>query len=261
MDKLQYKGYTCLLSHSKNSERLCGVIYAPGKTDVPIDDVQIAGKDISEINDRFVSKTESLIRHAEFQSNLERWKSEIDYLSVAAVMNILPDVFERRIKNGEFDNSLLQGVVGYDYVVPLYYVTKAWDVLLKGSLGACAFFIGPDEEDDFCEEVLQEFMRDESASRTRAQAIEDNDKMKALWKKYFDIDIDALVVDFKQFDIHLPPNVSEDEYDRYFRDVPDGINEWIMWSINHPNESMATHDSVSSLMEFTAEILIMERCL
>lgn len=245
MDKLQYKGYTCLLSHSKNSERLCGVIYAPGKTDVPVEDIQIFGKDVNEINDRFVSKIDFLIHQADFQSKLEKWKSEIDYLSVAAVMNILPDVFERRIKNGDFDSNLLQGVVGHDYVVPLYYVTKAWDLIMRMSTDDGLFYLSisdSDKEDpDF-------------NYRTRLQAIEENERLKTLWKCYFNIDIDALEIDFLQYNMHMPPNVSEHDSWIYFCDPPNGMDEWITDFVFFPSEDWILHDAVSSLMELAAMV-------
>ncbi len=165
----------------------------------------------------------------------------------------MPDEFQERISSPDFDRKLIEGVVGGDYTVPLYYVTKAWDILLKGTLDVWSFMIGPEEDDDFSEETLKEFMEEEGATRSRGQATIDNDKMKALWKAQFGIDIDELDVDFTIFDMHIPPKVKPNEYNDYFLDVPDGIVEWIMCGINHPTGGV-TFDSVSSLMEFTALI-------
>ena len=39
-------------------------------------------------------------------------------------------------------------------------------------------------------------------------------------------------------------------------DVPEGIDEWILCGINHPNSDIVTYDKVSALMEFTAEVLL-----
>ena len=71
----------------------------------------------------------------------------------------------------------------------------------------------------------------------------------------FDIDIDSLDIDFSKYNMHLPPNVSDDEYHFYFHDVCGGVNEWIMGTINRPESKDITHDAVSALMEFKAEIL------
>lgn len=153
----------------------------------------------------------------------------------------------------------MEKVEGGDYAVPLYYVTKAWDNLLKGSLGSLSFMIGPEEDDDFSEEILKVYLQEEYASRSRGEATLQNDKMKELWKAHFEIDIDALEIDFTKYDMHLPPNVTQDEYYWYFEDLPDGVNEWIMRPINHPSETWAPHDATSCLMEFTANIIKYER--
>lgn len=152
-------------------------------------------------------------------------------------------MLEKRIREGLFDNTLLQGLEGGDYVVPIYYVTKAWDNLLKGSLGTISFMIGPEEDDDFSEEELQLFLKEERATRSRGEAIIQNDQMKEVWKKYFQIDIDSLEVDFTKFDMHLPPNVYE----------------WLLPVVNRPSEDWALHDATSCLMELTANIIRYER--
>ena len=80
--------------------------------------------------------------------------------------------------------------------------------------------------------------------------------MKDLWRELFDIDIDTLEIDFHLFDMHLPPNVSTKEYEDYFSNVPNGVNEWILGSVNYPENEIIFHDSVASLMEFTAQVLL-----
>ena len=77
--------------------------------------------------------------------------------------------------------------------------------------------------------------------------------MKLLWKKYFNIDIDALDIDFSTFNKHLPPNADEDEVYYHFQSVPNGIEEWILDGINTPTGE-CSFDDVSSLMEFAAYI-------
>ena len=171
-------------------------------------------------------------------------------------MNILPDEFKQRVTENKFDDTLLDIVQGGDYEVPLYYVTKAWDIILKGELYPIDFMIGPEEEEDCTEADIQEFLAEEKATRTRCEACRDNNKMKKLWKELFDVDIDTLDIDFLQFNMHLPPNVTYEEYQDYFMDVPEGIDEWILCGINHPNSDIVTYDEVSALMEFTAEVLL-----
>lgn len=214
---------------------------------------------IEEAKARFAASIDRMIEQQEYKRKSAKWKEEVDYKTIAAVVNILPDVFEKRIQEGHFDKILLQQVKGGDYVVPLYYVTKAWDNLLKGSLGTLSFMIGPEEDDDFSEEELQQFLKDENATRSRGEAIIQNDMMKEVWKKYFRIDIDALNVDFTKYDMHLPPKVSRDEYYWYFDDVPDGVNEWILHPVNYPSTDWILHDFVSCLMEFTANVIQFER--
>ena len=80
--------------------------------------------------------------------------------------------------------------------------------------------------------------------------------MKTLWKELFDIDLDSIEIDFHQFDMHLPPKVSTKTYEKYFNDVPNGINEWILDSVNYTDGTSTAHDGVSALMEFTAQVLL-----
>lgn len=116
--------------------------------------------------------------------------------------------------------------------------------------------IEPEEEEDCTEADIQEFLAEEKATRTRCEACQANNKMKNMWKELFNIDIDNLDIDFLQFNKHLPPNVTYEEYRDYFVYVPEGIDEWILCGINHPDSDIVTHDEVSSLMEFTAEVLL-----
>lgn len=198
---------------------------------------------------------ENSVSSKSFKERCKEWKSTTDFESVRCVFNILPDEFRKRVENNTFDRSLLTSVKGGDYEVPLYYVTKAWDILLRGSLFPIDFMIGPEEELDCTQEEIKEFLEENNASRSRYGARNDNQKMKALWKEMFDVDIDSLDIDFSKYNMHLPPNVSDDEYHFYFHDVCGGVNEWIMGTINRPESKDITHDAVSALMEFTAEIL------
>ena len=252
--KLEYKGYTTVCEPNPNDrERLYGRIFPPDNPSVPLEHWSFTSDTINEAEKSFKSVVEKVLVHKAFDDTQEEWIHSVDYHSIRTVFNILPDEFERRIRFGYFDKSLLEGVKGGDYVVPLYYVTKAWDVLLKNSLGLVAFKIGPEEDDDVedYESELSMFMEEIGATRTRRQAIEQNDQIKEIWKEKLDINIDEINVDFKKYNMHLPPHVSEDVFYDYFQDVPDGVEEWIMYGINKP-EARCTFDAVSCLMEFTA---------
>lgn len=254
--QLEYKGYKTILRLYSKDNRLFGKIYTPENPSTPMDGWGFAGDNIEEAEERFHYLVEKIISKKQFKEKCLEWKSKTDYESVRCVMNILPDEFKKRFSDKSFDYTLIESVKGGDYEVPLYYVTKAWDIILRGELFPIDFMIGPEEEGDCTEADIQEFLIRENATRTRCEACKDNSKMKELWKELFNIDIDSLDIDFLQYNMHLPPNVSYDEYQDYFNDVPEGINEWILSVINHPDCEIVTHDEVSSLMEFTAEVLL-----
>lgn len=252
---LEYKGYKGILELSSKDNRLLGKICTSENPSATIEMWKFAGDDIQEAEKIFCYQVEKIISHKEFKEKCHEWKSKTDYESIRCVMNILPDEFKQRVTENKFDVTLLDTVKGGDYEVPLYYVTKAWDIILKGELFPIDFKIGP-EEGDYTEADIQEFLDEEKATRTRCEACRDNNKMKKLWKEFFHIDIDTLDIDFLQFNMHLPPNITDEEYKDYFMDVPEGIDEWILCGINHPDTDIVTHDEVSALMEFTAEVLL-----
>lgn len=253
---LEYKGYRAILTLNPRDNRLWGKICTPENSTTPMDSWEFAGDNIEEAEEKFHYQVEKILSRQKFNKKCLDWKSNTDFESVRCVMNILPDEFQRRVVENKFDHSLLTTVKGGDYEVPLYYVTKAWDVILKGELFPIDFMIGPEEDEDCTEEDIKDFFEEENASRSRCEACADNEKMKVLWKEYFNVDIDTLEVDFLKYNMHLPPNVTDDEYDYYFRDVPEGVDEWIIGGINHPDSDIVTHDEVSALMEFTAEVLL-----
>lgn len=256
LPQLEYKGYKAVLTLNPKDNRLWGQICAPESPSTPMDSWGFAGDNINEVRERFCFQVEKIISHKEYRERCQEWKNKTDYESVRCVLNILPDEFKQRVTENKFDRTLLDAVKGGDYEVPLYYVTKAWDIILKGELFPIDFRIGPEEDKDCTEADIQEFLSEEHATRTRCEACRDNNVMKNLWKELFDIDIDSLDIDFLLFSMHLPPNVTYEEYLEYFEDVPDGIDEWILGGINHPDSKSVFHDEVSSLMEFTTEVLL-----
>ena len=254
---LEYKGFIGLLEYNASDNgRIYGTICPPEEPGTPLDNWGFAQDNIEDATQLFKSQVEKIISYRAYKKDLTEWKRVTDYESVRCVVDIVPDKFRQRVKDGIFDKSLLHGVKGGCYAPPLYYVTKAWDIILKGTLEPVDFMIGPEEEDDCTEESIAEFLRENNATRSRCNACKDNDRMKDLWKELFDIDIDTLEIDFHLFDMHLPPNVSTKEYEDYFSDVPNGVNEWILGSVNYPENESIFHDSVASLMEFTAQVLL-----
>ena len=254
--RFEYKGYTAICTpNSKDRDCYYGRVCYPGHPEEPMNDSVFTGDTPKEAEERFKNLVDSIIEHVEFKAKQKAWEQENDVDSIGCVFDIMPDKFLERIEANIFDKNLLTSIKGADYEVPLYYVTKAWDVLLKGTLGSWSFMIGPEEDDDFSEERLDEFIREDGATRTRGQAISDNKRIKAIWKEKFDIDIDALQIDFTQYDKHIPPKASYDTFQSVFFDVPEGIVEWVMGGVNHPNGN-CNFDAVSSLMELTAAVVL-----
>ena len=261
--EFEYKGYKSeVWINHKDRDRYYGNVYTPTDYTKPyaIADwgvMKYAGDSLEEARKQFEWQVEMLIEQEQERKRQEEWEQVTDYISVSQVCAIHPRKFEQRVKEGKFDKTLLTAVKGGVYAIPIYYITKAWDVLLKGSLPN-AYMIGCEEDDDYTEEDVREFNEENGVTRTRAEASQDNDRMKEIWKEYFGIDIDALDVDFRVFDIHLEPNVSEDEYRYYFGDVPNGIYEWILGHINYSEEdsrARVSYDFAAALMEYTADVL------
>ena len=261
--EFEYKEYKSeVWINHKDRDRYYGNVYTPADYTKPyaIADwgvMKYAGDSLEKARKQFEWQVEMLIEQEQERKRQEEWESVTDYISVGQVCAIHPRKFEQRVKEGKFDKNLLTAVKGGVYAVPIYYITKAWDVLLKGSLPN-AYMIGCEEDDDYTEEDVREFNEENGVTRTRAEASQDNDRMKEIWKEYFGIDVDALDVDFRVFDMHLEPNVSEDEYRYYFGDVPNGIYEWILGHINYSeedSEAKVSYDFAAALMEYTADVL------
>lgn len=253
---MEYKGYKGILTLNPKTNWYTINILAPDDSSESGESQVCLCNDIEKAEELFHSKVNMLISYKEFQEKCNEWKSKTDYESVRCVLDILPEEFEQRVNNKMFDNALLDAVRGGNYEVPLYYITKAWDIILKGKLEPIDFKIGPEEEEDCTEADIQEFLIEERAARTRCEACLDNNRMKKIWKKLFNIDIDSLDIDFLQFNMHLPPNVSFEEYDEYFINDVESIDDWILSGINHPDRNFIKHNMVSALMEFTAEVLL-----
>lgn len=253
---LEFNGYRCILQNSPYNDRLYGKICTPDNPLEPLESWGFAADTIEEAQKRFELQVEKIISHKLYLQHCKEWQSITDHESIRCVYNILPNQFRKRVESNLFDKSLLTSVVGGDYEVPLYYVTKAWDIILKGTLFPVDFMIGPEEEENCTEEDIKAFLIEKNASRSRCKACRDNDEMKNIWKELFDIDIDKLEIDFLKYNMHLPPNVTDDEYYNHFLDVPEGLDEWVMGRVNYPECDSISYDYVSALMEFTAEILL-----
>lgn len=251
---LEYRGYIGKLQISHiDRDRVYGVVAKAQTSQKTIRGWGFAGNTVEEAFEHFKIIVDKIINNAEYAETQRLWKSQIDYKSIALVYNILPKEFKAHIEAGKLDKSLLTAVNGGFYEVPLYYVTKAWDFILKGSWCGMSFFIDVNEENP-TEEDIREFFLDNQPDRLRAQAIEDNNMMKLIWKYLLDIDIDALELDFSKFNAHMVPNVSGEEEYFHFYDVPDGLTEWIWTPVIHPDKKYIFFDSVSCLMEFAADL-------
>ncbi len=257
--RFDYKGYYTICKPNPNDRgRLYGDIYSPDNQAKPLSNYGFASDTKEEAQIRFESIVRTIIHRKEFAEKQELWLKTEDHLSIGYVLDIMPKEFLERIKSKQLDKSLIDEVKYGDYKVPLYYVTKAWDVLLKRMLGIYADKIGPEEDydGDYTKVYeypndLKEYIKEWEITRTRDEAIAQNDEMKVIWKKEFGIDIDELIIDFTQFNMHIPPQVSKDRYEGYFFDPNGGVDDWILDGINYPSGE-CTFDKVSALMEFVA---------
>ncbi len=207
---------------------------------------------------------------------METW--EKDYETIHAVMNILPDKLEEIINQGKFNKDLLVKVPGGYYEVPIYYVTKAWEYFIKpGNCGrfryfASVYYFESEEYDslDTTDEeiVIEEWNRMYSKEsievygekrRTFYQAYQDNKKIKEIWKSKFNIDIDALEIDFSLFNRMLPPQIDEYDSFAYFVKPPESKDGYFVYPIIDVYPYFICSygieiekDNVSTLMELLA---------
>lgn len=255
--KLEYKGYTSIVYH-KNNGRLCGVIYNPGETTVN-PDFGFYADSREEAENIFIFEVEWILRNKCYAERQEAWKKTTDWISASIVFNICPEQFRERIISGKLDLSLVKEVPGGDYMVPLYYVTKAWEEILKNKMGRMAYLVGPEDDEENMEDAIKEYMEEEGDIRSRDEAIRQNDEMKEIWKELLGVDLDKIDVDFTKFNRHVYPSVSMNEHNCYFHDPLNGIKRWVLAVINRPNEEFIFMDAVSCLMELTAAIILVER--
>lgn len=245
----KYKGYKITSKISKYDFRYYGDIYPENCEGKPKARGGIASDNLTEFEHHFQNRVEGLVRQDKWKIKDNEWRnSGIDIDSIIAVFDMQPETFRKRLETKKYDESLNEIVPGGHYEVPLPYVTKAWDYILKGDLDRYSFWVEYDPDDD-----------DEPVIRTLDVAIKNNDEIKSLWKEFYGIDVDNLEVDFSHFDKHLPPNMDEDDSYEYFTGVPDGVIEWILDGILNPY-GRCHFDYVSCLMEL-AEYIKRERAL
>lgn len=241
-----YAGYTTTAKFEDWDFRFWGDIISVG-SEGERNRGSIAANNLQEYEERFKEVVDDLIYSDKRKAKNEEWqRSGVDVDSIIAVFHMHPDELRKRILNKQYDISLNTKVPRGDYEVPLYYVTKAWDYILKGDTGRFSFWLEPDPDDD-----------EAPAIRTLQTAIEDNEKIKEIWKEYFSVDIDELDVDFDKFDLHIA-NVSDSYYAWYFTSVPNGLEEWILDGVCRPHDG-CNFDHVSCLMEFAAYVRIQRR--
>lgn len=187
----------------------------------------------------------------EYRRRNQEWrKSGVDTEGILDFFSIRPDNLRRRIQSGEFDKKLIKNVDGMDLDVPIYYVTKAWELLFNHTeflddYGILIRYGEDDEEDDSDKE--------EKDVRTFGEAVAQNNEVKQILKEELGIDIDHMGITFHQFDKHLTPNVSASEMEDYFDSIPFGVCDWLLDGVNYPWDT-CYYDFVSGLVEFVAYI-------
>lgn len=255
LPNLEYKGYKGVFRFISKKEGFEGRIYPPSNPTEALEYPRFRGRSKKYLQKMFEDYVDKIIAEELLSKNNAEWLRVNDYLSVCYVYNVLPDEFRKRVENNEFDKTLLKSVKGWDYEVPLYYITKAYDVLLQD------FFIR-DDLDGYAEAFDEDWEEEDGEkieTRTFVDTLRVHQEMKKLWKDLFDIDIDRLEVDFSQYNKHLPPNVTEDESFDYFHDVPDGLTEWVLEGLIFPgiDDSLLNIliKRTSCLIEYTARVL------
>lgn len=252
---LHFEAYGFMSDAVQNPEtkRYYGDIYSMD----PADDPQkkwggYAGDNPEEAEHYFRVFASHAAYTKEYTRRNQEWqKSGVDTEGILDFISIRPDNLRKRIQSGEFDKKLLKNVDGMDFDVPIYYVTKAWELLFNHAefLDEYGFFIGYDEEDDDEDDCDEE----EKDERTFEEAVAQNNEIKQILKDELGIDIDHMGITFHQFNKHLTPHVSESEMEDYFGGVPYGVCEWLLCGVNNPWDT-CYYDFVSGLMEFVAYI-------
>ena len=134
LPNLEYKGYKGVFRFISKKEGFEARIFSSSNLREPLEDIYFRGRSKKYLRKRFENYVDEIIAEKFLSKNNAEWLRANDYLSVCYVYNILPDEFRKRIENNEFDKILLESVKGWDYEVPLYYITKAYDILLKDFL-------------------------------------------------------------------------------------------------------------------------------
>ena len=154
--------------------------------------------DLEDAEIEFVNYVEESLNMQRYCGDTFAWERKNDFRSVSNVMACQPDEFLRRIREDNFDKSLLVEAPGGDYEVPVWYATKAWDFILKGETDSFDYYLGPSSK-NYSPEEIAKFQEENQYERLLDDAIADNDRMKQIWKEQFGINIDAFELDFSIF--------------------------------------------------------------
>lgn len=209
--------------------------------------------DLEDAEIEFVNYVEESLNMQRYCGDTFAWERKNDFRSVSNVMSCQPDEFLRRIREDNFDKSLLVEVPGGDYEVPVWYATKAWDFILKGETNPFDYYLGPSSK-NYSPEEIAKFQEENQYERLLDDAIADNDRMKQIWKEQFGINIDAFELDFSIFGKNLPPKVTEKEYRKHFWRRDFNLHEGVFKAAVMPISFRAGCNSISDLMETAAEI-------
>ena len=92
--------------------------------------------------------------------------------SISAVFYVMPELLLQQIESGAFDKTLLEDIGSFTCPFPIYYITKLWDFAFHDGTWGSGF---QKELDD---------------------GIRRNDEIKKIWKDYFDINTDKVIIDY-----------------------------------------------------------------
>jgi len=238
---IEEQGFKAVVKWNPKVNRYYGTIYSTDAEDDPEHQWGgFASDTLDEVRPHFEQSLKRLSWLKQERRNNEAWyKLGFDSESISCFVYILPQKLRELIKAEKFDRSVLDKVSILGVDVPAYYATKAWDILMhdRDWLDIDGFMIGydddPDDEPEEDEEVR---------TRSFEEILHDNDEIIEILKNEFNIDIRSEQIDFSRFNMHLPPNVTEEEMDFYFEDVPYGVSESIFPNIPYFQETYWYND-------------------
>lgn len=177
--------------------------------------------------------------HIQRDLTRRQWLKDQDGESIASIVNNNPSVFSERVDSNKFKQSLLQNVDGLKYDnVPLWYITKCWDILIN----------------QFPEVLSQEYEHimecQEPADYTLEEAKQVHEQMKNLWGTKFNIDIENEDFDFRRFNVCEGLSLDDAKYEMIININYSDTLQCLFYNFDSTCES-----DLSDLLEITAVLL------